>query len=210
MAHLEIRSPTSTDETPADKRPEKLSQRRILAAYKQMLVALFIATLGVIALLTAFILPSLGRQNLYLMPIVALAGSLGAFFSVLMRFYNFQDLPKAVVSEDLDGLPSAHLVVYSLVPAVVGAIAAAVIYMLFASSLLQDGIFPSFVCKFGEDKCDSFYLLIDGWSPKSASDYAKVIVWGFAAGFIERLVPDALQSLSRSAQKENGHRETGG
>jgi hypothetical protein len=36
-----------------------------------------------------------------------------------------------------------------------------------------------------------------------APDYAKSIVWGFIAGFAERLVPDTLESLSRSAQKGN-------
>ncbi len=213
MAQLEIRSAAArTDETPDAARTGKLSQRRILVIYKQMLVTLFFTTLLVIIVLGALILYfSLREQNNpFLMLIVVLAGSLGAFFSVLMRLYNFQDLPKAVVSEDLRGLPTTHLIIYSLVPAVVGAIAAAVLYMLFASGLLQGDLFPYFVCKVGEDECTSFDLLVNEWGPEQASDYAKIIVWGLIAGFAERLVPDTLQSLSKSAQKENERREEGG
>jgi hypothetical protein len=146
----------------------------------------------------------LGQENAHsppLLPVIALAGALGAFFSMLMRLYNFEDLPKALVSSDLDGLPTAHLVIYSLVPAVVGAIAAAVLYMLFASQILQSELFPKFACK--KSDCNSFAMLIGEWSPQQAADYAKSIVWGFIGGFAERLVPDTLQSLSQSAKKED-------
>jgi hypothetical protein len=190
----------------------QISRRRILAVYKQMLVSLFVATLVIIGILLALILPFFisyyfkGQEDAHsppLLPVVALAGALGAFFSVLMRLYNFEDLPKAIVSSDLDGLPTTHLVIYSLVPAVVGSIAAAVIYMLFASELLRGELFPTFACKKGENLCNSFAMLIGEWSPKEAPDYAKTIVWGFIGGFAERLVPDTLQSLSQSTNKDN-------
>ena len=138
-----------------------------------------------------------------LLPVIALAGALGAFFSMLMRLYNFEDLPKVLVSDDLDGLPTTHLVIYSLVPAVVGAIAATVLYMLFASGLLKSELFPAFACKKGENACNTFAMLIGEWSPNQATDYAKSIVWGFIGGFAERLVPDALQTLSQSAKKDD-------
>jgi hypothetical protein len=190
----------------------QISRRRILAVYKQMLVSLFIATLVVIGVLIAFVFPffisyyikgQLDAHDPPLLLIVVLAGALGAFFSVLMRLYNFEDLPKALVSPDLDGLPPAYLVIYSLVPAVVGAIAATVLYMLFASGLIKGDLFPAFVCKKGANACTTFGMLIGEWGPDQATDYAKSIVWGFIAGFAERLVPDTLESLSRSAQKDN-------
>jgi hypothetical protein len=190
----------------------QISRRRVLAVYKQMLVSLFIATLVVMGVLVAFVLPffisyyvkgQVDARDPPLLLIVVLAGALGAFFSVLMRLYNFEDLPKALVSPDLDGLPAAYLVIYSLVPAIVGAIAATVLYMLFASGLLRGDLFPAFVCKKGENLCNTLGLLIGEWGPNQASDYAKSIIWGFIAGFAERLVPDTLESLSRSAQKEN-------
>jgi hypothetical protein len=190
----------------------QISRRRILAVYKQMLLSLFIATLAVMGILIASVLPFFisryvnGQVDAHdppLLLIVVLAGALGAFFSVLMRLYNFEDLPKALVSPDLHGLPTAHLVIYSFVPAVVGAIAATVLYMLFASGLLRGDLFPAFVCKKGENLCTTFGMLIGEWGPNQATDYAKSIVWGFIAGFAERLVPDTLESLSRSAQKGN-------
>ena len=36
------------------------------------------------------------------------------------------------------------------------------------------------------------------WGPDAAQDYAKVLVWGFVAGFAERFVPDTLQRLVQS------------
>jgi nitrate/nitrite transporter NarK len=93
----------------------QISRRRVLAVYKQMLVSLFIATLVVMGVLVAFVLPffisyyvkgQVDARDPPLLLIVVLAGALGAFFSVLMRLYNFEDLPKALVSPDLDGLPS--------------------------------------------------------------------------------------------------------
>jgi hypothetical protein len=189
-----------------------ISQRRVLAVYKQMLLSLFVATLIVIAVLVILLFPFFisyvkGQKvdDPSLLTVVQLAGALGAFFSALIRLYNFQDLPKALVARELNGLPRLHLLVYSLVPAVVGAIAATVIHMLFASGLIQGDLFPEFKCGKGKDLCITFGSLIGDWGPNQAKDYAKDIVWGFVAGFAERLVPDTLQSLSRSVQKDNSN-----
>jgi hypothetical protein len=58
--------------------------------------------------------------------IVALAGILGAFFSALTRLHRVDHLPQALMSDTVLGLSGLHLVVYSIVPPVVGAIAAVV------------------------------------------------------------------------------------
>jgi hypothetical protein len=191
-----------------------LSRRRVLAVYKQMLLALFIATLIVVAALAILLVPFFisyqkdkATADPSLLIIVQLAGALGAFFSALIRLYNFQDLPKAIAARELEGLPQLHLLIYSLVPAVVGAIAASVIHMLFASGILQGDLFPKFKCELGPNNCISFGSLIGSWGPALATDYAKDIVWGFVAGFAERLVPNTLQSLSRSAQNDNSSGE---
>lgn len=185
-----------------------VSRRQILAAYKQMLISLFAATVVIIVVLLVLLLPFFIRYakdpttpDPPLLIVVQLAGALGAFFSALIRLYDFRDLPKAVVARELEGLPRVHLIIYSMVPAVVGAIAATVIHMLFAAGLLQGDLFPRFKCDLGENACKSFGSLIGSWGPDHATDYAKDIVWGFVAGFAERLVPDTLQNLSRSVQK---------
>ncbi len=129
--------------------------------------------------------------------------SLGAFFSALIRLYNFEDLPKALILRELEDLPKGHLLIYSFVPAVVGSISATVLYLIFAADLLQGGLFPKFGCDLGDNNCNLFRTLLDNWHPAQAEDYAKALVWAFVAGFAERLVPDTLQGLSKASQRTN-------
>src|ERR1700737_4849292 len=116
MSQLDAGSAITGKPPVATQTGTQISRRRILAVYKQMLVSLFIATLVVMGVLVAFVLPffisyyvkgQVDARDPPLLLIVVLAGALGAFFSVLMRLYNFEDLPKALVSPDLDGLPAA-------------------------------------------------------------------------------------------------------
>jgi hypothetical protein len=179
---------------------------RILGAYKQMLLALFMGTIGIIVLVLMMIVPFYLRSaagdasavtpSIFLL--VAIGGALGAFMSALSRLYNLRDLPVALISDELSGLSTLHMAIYSLVPAFVGAISAALLYFLFAGGLLQGSLFPTFAC--AETACTSFASLVNDWGPATASDFAKVLVWGFVAGFAERLVPDALGTLARSVK----------
>jgi hypothetical protein len=142
--------------------------------------------------------PTAKEPSIFL--IVALAGSLGAFVSALTRLYHFQDLPTALVAEDLKGLHSIYLAIYSFVPPFVGAISAAVLYMVFAGGLFDGALFPHFVCKLDQG-CRSFANFISYWGPDDAPDYAKALVLGFVAGFAERFVPDTLSALAKSANE---------
>jgi len=184
--------------------PQKANQtlaERLLGAYKQMLISLFSATLAIIAAIALLTLLPYAKSGTgpSILVLVVLAGCLGAFFSALIRLYNFQDLPKALVAPDFPALSSGHLFVYSLVPAVVGAISATVLYLVFAAGFLAGPLVPSFICKTqsGAD-CQSFGGFMYEYGPTAAVDYAKILVWGFIAGFAERLVPDTLQNLSTS------------
>jgi hypothetical protein len=190
-----------------------LSRRRVLDVYKQMLLSLFVALLMVIGILFVPIILfsiSYGKGDASLrdpsiLTAVQFAGTLGALFSTLIRLYNLEDISKGLVARELEGLSWAYLLVYSLVPPVLGFVSATAIHMLFASGLLAGDLFPKFVCKVnGVNQCLSFGTLITEWGPEQAKDYAKVIVWGFVAGFAERLVPDMLRSLSKSAQQRDG------
>ena len=182
--------------------------RHILAAYKQMLTSLFVATLRIsaaaMAITLAFHYGQQPRRDPPLMVILILAGALGAFFSALIRLYNFADLPKALVDPTgLSQLRSGYLLIYSLVPPVVGAIAATVLYISFSAELLQGVLFPTFECKIESrriEDCKTFGDTISNYGPKVATDYAKCLVWAFIAGFAERLVPDALQSFASKAE----------
>jgi hypothetical protein len=135
--------------------------------------------------------------------VVALSGMLGAFFSALTRLYRVSELPLALISETVLELRGVHLMMYSLVPPVVGAIAAVVIYVGFVSKLIGGGLFPEMACKSATNACTEFVQVLNDYGPKEAVDYGKVLIWAFIAGFSERLVPDMLQSIVAKSQKED-------
>jgi hypothetical protein len=130
--------------------------------------------------------------------VVVMAGAVGAFFSSLQRLYDFDGLPQILYDEQL-GDEYLTLFVYSLIPPLIGGIAAAVLYLIFAGELLSVGtLFPKFGCK-QPSSCVDFATLLAYWGPDQAIDYAKAIVWGFVAGFAERLVPTLLNSFAQKA-----------
>ncbi len=178
---------------------------KLLEAYKRMLAYQFGGTLVLVAILAIGLLGSYfiaSAWNPPVLVVVTLSGMLGAFFSALTRLYNVDQLPLALISDTVMELKGLHLVIYSLVPPVVGAIASVVIYVGFVSGLIDGGVFPKMVCKTGTDKCTSFVEVLNDYGPKEAADYGKALIWAFIAGFSERLVPDMLQSIVARSQKD--------
>ncbi len=177
--------------------------RALLRTYKFMLIYQFGGALllggGMLAsLLLAYLFKGSFQPPLLLL--VVLVGMLGAFFSALTRLYRIEQLADAVISPTVSQLGAFYLLVFSLIAPVVGGIAALVLYVSFAGEFLQGGLFPSIKCK-GE--CGSFVDVIANYVPNEPKDYAKALVWGFIAGFSERLVPDTLQTFAtqRGAQR---------
>jgi hypothetical protein len=194
----------------------------VLKAYRQMLVSLFLGASAVIGFLVVLILvpylhmlfhdpaalppaPQLVKgaqpsdQAVPAFPIfvlVVISGTVGAFFSALQRLYEMKGLPQILYNEQLSN-EYGTLFVYSLIPALVGGIAAAVLYLMFAGQMLSGAFFPEFACK--QDPCDDFGKLLAYWGPHQAQDYAKAIFWGCVAGFAERMVPNLLNSFAAKA-----------
>jgi hypothetical protein len=168
--------------------------------YAQMLRWSFGATLLVSAILVGLIYLTwqAGNPPFYLFAI--LAGALGAFMSTLIRLYNYEEFPRVVHGQGLERLRRSDLTVYSLVPPVVGALAAAILFIAFAAGVVQGGsFFPTFACQAADKICGTFDTLIHQFGPADATDYARTLVWCFIAGFAERLVPDKLKGLAAGA-----------
>jgi hypothetical protein len=181
----------------------------IFATYQRMLLFLFLSASTVIGILLvlmflSYIVPMSGAhgatdRSIPVFLIVIVAGTIGSFFSALQRLYNFKELPQVLYDKNFDG-GSSFLFIYSLVPALVGGIAAAVLYLIFAGGLLSGSFFPAFKCK--NQDCVDFVALFGAYGPAEPVDYAKACFWGFVAGFAERFVPDLLNNFAQKANRD--------
>ena len=189
--------------------PDLDLKQKLLAAYKRMLAYQFCGAIILVAIPAAVLVFSYvtAKGNVWQPPIlmvVALAGMIGAFFSALTRLHRVDQLPLALMSDTVLGLNGLHLVVYSIVPPVVGAVAAVVVYLAFISGIFDSGVFPKLVCKAANKTCNDLVQVLNDYGPDKAADYGKVLVWSFFAGFAERLVPDMLQAVLARMQGESG------
>jgi hypothetical protein len=189
--------------------PDLDLKHKLLAAYKRMLAYQFCGAIIMVALPAAVLVFSYvtAKGNVWQPPIlmvVALAGIVGAFFSALTRLHRVDRLPLALMSDTVLGLNGLQLVVYSIVPPVVGAIAAMVVYLAFISGIFDSGVFPKLVCKSATKTCNDLVQVLNDYGPEKAADYGKALVWSFFAGFAERLVPDMLQAVLARMQSESG------
>lgn len=157
-------------------------------------VSLIIASLAILAALLKEPHPYLDKMPVIL--IVMMAGFVGGFVSSLTRVYQFKKLFPKIAYDELKKIHSFKVIVFSLIPPLIGGIAAVVLYGIFASGMLEGNLFP----RFGyEDKTmikDNFLQIVSNWKPVEATDYIKSIVWGFIAGFSERFVPGILDGFT--------------
>jgi hypothetical protein len=168
-----------------------VSPRDSFEVHRQMVIALFIATL----FLGFALAVGLCVSGLTVLMVVVVAGALGGFVSALRRLYAFQ---RVFPSDFFAGgyKVNLYLIIYSMIPPLVGAIAAATVYVIFASGLITGDMFPEFHLSTVNPRVDDFNNFVNNWQPVTPVDYAKAIVWAFIAGFSERFVPDMLERLS--------------
>jgi hypothetical protein len=132
--------------------------------------------------------------------LVLFAGAMGGLLSMQQRYQSVlrEGDPIDNISELTLGWSKVYL------PAISGAIFAALLYMLIIAGLLQGDLFPK-VADFtkNSDNVTGVGLmdLLEHGRPTSTSNYAKLIIWSFLAGFAERFVPD---TLSRFISKREG------
>jgi hypothetical protein len=196
-------SPPPAKQTSADVQPQK---PELLGAYKLMLQYQFTGTVGLIVILAGILLTAFAATSTWTPPLlilVSMSGMLGAYFSSLTRLYNIDQLSVALITPTISQLGGRYLAMYSLMPPIIGAIAAVVLYVIFLAGMVGGGgLLPQMACLDGQ-KCDSLLGVLRSFGPKEAQDYGKVFVWAFAAGFSERLVPNTLQSLVSKLQSDD-------
>jgi hypothetical protein len=93
-----------------------------------------------------------------------------------------------------------------MIPPLVGAIAAATLYVIFAAGLIKGDMFPLFHLSAVNPRPDDFDNFVNNWQPVAPIDYAKAIVWAFIAGFSERFVPDMLERLGTKQAERDGNK----
>jgi len=160
---------------------------------------------GIGAMGVVFALNVLGIRETYsaALPVALFAGALGGLLSLQQRYQSAarQGDPIETVSQLSHNWPQVFL------PAINGAVFALVLYMLMLGGMLSGDIFPKFM---KPDENQNGLVLLDflkQGKPAYPSDYAKLIVWCFIAGFAERLVPDTLSRLVSKTQPEKKPRQ---
>lgn len=125
---------------------------------------------------------------------VFFAGAVGGITNTYIRLKNMP-------IETLQHSPLSNIIAISQVYAtpIVAGTFAIVAHALFASELLNGALFPTFA-KGGSDYTN-LGVMFHSYKPETYADAAKMIVWGFIAGFSEKMVPNILDRLAEEGKK---------
>lgn len=145
-----------------------------------------ILSIGLALSITLVIADNDSGQRSYLMLIVFVVGVLGGYISLQQR------LPKLGL-EAMKALHDSRASIL-LIP-VNGGIFALVLMMLFMSQLVQGSIFPTYpdADLYPINNFHSFISWVRSVYPVTGAEVAKLLVWSFAAGFGERLLPQLIK-----------------
>jgi hypothetical protein len=115
-------------------------------------------------------------------------------FGIVGGFISIQRRLKQLGPQDLELIATSWA--YAVLPPFVGGLLAVVLYCFFIAGLIQGAMFPAF----GVDNAAVTGLasLFEA-SAKSYSDYGKLVVWSFLAGFAETFVTDILGVYAKKA-----------
>jgi len=130
---------------------------------------------------------------------VFLAGAIGGMLNTYTRL-------KKVSIEELNHSTFSKVIAITQVYAtpMVAGIFAIVSYALFASGLLQGSLFPSF--SNGAESYSGLKEMFSSFTPETRTDAVKCIVWGFIAGFSEKMIPNILDRMAEDG--ENSQKDT--
>lgn len=143
--------------------------------------------------------PAKQFMDLPIIPLVIFAGVLGATFSILQRVQRSTAADPLIA---LFNLRAARSQIYLSI--VSGAIASLVVFAVFSGGMLEGGLFPRIANANSPQQCQGVMKLVkylQATGPCTHTDYGKLVVWAFIAGFAERFVPDILDRFTATSKK---------
>jgi hypothetical protein len=145
-------------------------------------------------------------QNMWLVWMIMVSGWLGALTSIMRRLQAASTLGSLQVDPAVELVGLEHGWTGMIIALASGAIFSLLLYLVFIGGLLPiPGVTPDFVVNGAPPPAGvNLAFLADQVGPKAPADYAKVIVWSFAAGFAERLVPDVLDRIVARSEQAQG------
>lgn len=164
----------------------------------------FVILIGVAIIILAVLLNIMGVGGDTPPGTLVLALFIGAMGGLLSMQQRYQSVPRE--GDPIDNI-SELMQNWSrlFLPAISGAIFAALLYMLFIGGLLEGDLFPRLIGSPGSTNAGEGITLSGLFNearPRAGSDYAKLVVWAFIAGFAERFVPDALSRFTSRREAE--------
>lgn len=134
-------------------------------------------------------------EKISLILMLMLMGALGGLTNNYLRL---RSIPLDE-SQFIDSTSNRMAILQIYVSPIVAGVFALVLYGMFAAGILQGALFPEF--KGLDDPYKSFNEMFRSLEPKSQMDAAKALIWGFIAGFSERLVPNIIDRIVVEAER---------
>ena len=134
--------------------------------------------------------------------LVLFAGLVGGFISVQQRLQQPTEVDPLYKWLELDASGTSLL----LSP-LIGMVFAVVLFVVFLGGFVTGPLFPNFlecaklVGAAAHCVKSDFASFTYASTPDSPASWAKLAIWAFAAGFLERLVPDILTRIASVADK---------
>lgn len=108
--------------------------------------------------------------------------------------------------ESPTGMGGGWVIGYVAWKCLVAVVFAFVLYLMFAGQMISGDLFPRFV-RNTLDNGGAYVNMADfatRMKPESYKDVAKLLVWSFVAGYSERLVPNLITQILKSAEAGKG------
>ncbi len=175
-------------ETPSTDRPDEWIRR---------FVVLLLSVLLLIALVSIFVADPNSIGEPPILVFVFLAAVLGSATNLSLTKGGSR-------GKEAPSLGSARDQLYFLAwKSLVAIVFAVFLYISFMSGIISGTLFPEFQNLDGED---GMYVgmreLMERCRPSTNADAAKMFVWAFIAGYLERFVPSLIQKTSAKVERQ--------